>query len=718
MSKFKTPSKIQVEPIECGAVATWIILGYYNKWLSTEEARTAVNVTKDGSTAFNIATALRNLNCDSEGFQPTIDELKQENPECRYPCIAWVKKIHWIVIEKFDGKDFLISDPAKGYRKVNPEDFAKEYSGLVISAWPNENFEESGKAPNPYSDLLDLVKEYKFSLILYVIVGFAETIPTITLSSYVGYFTDTLLEQKDLTNSYIWLLALIVGISFLFNYLQKIVMRRLHLAMLTRLIERTFQKLISLPITFYPLRDLGEISQRITLNINLSNILTGSLAGAIVGVMTMLIYLVIMLSYNWILGLVVLGLGLFIFKALISVASSLSQLSQKSSMAQGKQTSNVLYMTQNFNSIKANGQETALFQQWCDNFEESLDANTKKGLIEKRNTATTLYLNQLSNYLIVILSGIFILTGKLSLGEFLSFRMIAQAFLAPINTLSGVNAQFSSAVGDVNRLKDLWEAEDDKVTIREMREIENDDKNKIQKLTDSNRQISSNPKIEISNLSYKFTPNSEPIFNSVNLDITEGDVISLTGPPGSGKTTLLQCFSCLLDSDYDKFNISDTDIKDFSSISLRKSIAYVSQSQYIYDATVLDNLRVFDKSISVENILKTIDFFHLDGIFNELSDGLSTSISQISPTSKTTKNSIHLLRALIRQPRILLIDDVLSQFSSEESLKLINSIISCVPIVVFVSKNPDIISFANRSLVLNKGNLVEVETSNLIKNIK
>ena len=75
MSKFKTPSKIQVEPIECGAVATWIILGYYNKWLSTEEARTAVNVTKDGSTAFNIATALRSLNCDSEGFQPSIDEL-------------------------------------------------------------------------------------------------------------------------------------------------------------------------------------------------------------------------------------------------------------------------------------------------------------------------------------------------------------------------------------------------------------------------------------------------------------------------------------------------------------------------------------------------------------------------------------------------------------------------------------------------------------------
>lgn len=717
MTKYKLPSKIQVEPIECGAVATWIILGYYKKWLTTEESRLAVNITKDGSTAYNMATALRRLNCDSEGFQPSIDELKQDHPECGYPCIAWVKKIHWIVIEKFDGKDFLISDPAKGYRKVSPEDFSEEYSGLVISAKPNEKFEESGIAPNPYTDILGLLKKYKFALILYVIVGFAETIPTITLSSYIGYFTDTLLEQKDLSNSYIWLLSLIVLIAFIFNYLQKIIMRRLHLSMLTRLIEKTFQKLISLPLTFYPLRDLGEISQRLTLNINLSNVLTGSLAGSVVGVMTMVIYLLIMISYNWILGLLVLALGLFIFKTLISASSSLSQLSQKSSMTEGKQISNILYITQNFNSIKSNGQETALFQQWSDNFEESLDVSTKKGLIQKKNSALTTYLNQISNYLIVLISGIFILKGYLSLGQFLSFRMIAVAFLGPINLLSGVNAQFSNAVGDVNRLKDLWDADNDETVIKEIKEIEDNDKLTIQKSNESNRLISYNPRIEISNLSYKFTPNSEPIFSSVCLDIKEGDVVSLSGPPGSGKTTFLQCLSCLLNSNYEKFNFSGTEIENFSSITFRKSLSYVSQSQYIFDATVLDNLTVFDKSISVENVLKTIEYYNLDEIFKELPEGLSTSISQISSTSQITKSYIHLLRALIRNPRIILIDDVLNQFTNKGSLGLINRIISCVPIVVFVSRNPNLISFANRSLVLNKGKLMEVETSQLINNI-
>ena len=228
-------------------------------------------------------------------------------------------------------------------------------------------------------------------------------------------------------------------------------MRRLHLSLLARLIEKTFQKLISLPLTFYPLRDLGEISQRITLNINLSSILTGNLASAVVGGLTMIIYFLVMLSYNWILGLIVSILGLLIFKTLISVASSLSELSQKSSMSLGKQTSNILYIAQNFNSIKSNGQENSLFQQWSDNFEEYLEISSKQGLILKKNNATTLFLNQLSNYLIVIISGIFILMGKLSLGEFLSFRLIATAFLGPINILSGVNSQFSNAVGDVNR---------------------------------------------------------------------------------------------------------------------------------------------------------------------------------------------------------------------------------------------------------------------------
>ncbi len=717
MTKFKTPAKIQVEAIECGAVSFWVVLGFYNKWITTEEARSAVNITKDGSTALNIATALRANNFESEGFQPSINDLTSPNPECRFPCIAWVNKQHWVVLEKFDGQNLLISDPAKGHRVARPIDFKKEYSGLVISAWPTSDFKPSGAKPNPLNDVLDLLKDHKLDLLLYVLIGFAATIPVIAVSTFVGYFADTLLEQTDLSNSYVWLLTLLVGIAFLFSYLQSIIMRRLHMSILAQLVERTFEKLISLPLTFYPLRDLGEISQRITLNVSLSKILTGPIADSVVGVMTMVIYLIIMLSYNWMLGLVVLSLGIIIFYALISVASSLSQLSQKSSMSTGKQTSNVLYITNNFNSVKSNGQEVSLFQQWSDNFTDSQNINKTKGLIQKRNAATTSFLNQLSDYIIVILSGLFILMGKLSIGEFLSFRIIARSFLSPINTLSGVNAQFSNAVGDINRLKDLWDAEEDQSTLNEYKEINEFKPEKLKLLKDSENRILSDPKIQVNGLNYRFSPISDSIFNSLTLSLNEGEVISLTGPSGSGKTILLQCLSGIIESEYEEFTISDIPLKSVSPNALKTSISYMSQSKYIFNGSVLENIKVFDSSINTSLIQKTIKFYDLGEFLVDLPQGLDTIISSSSSISDTTKTVIHILRTLIRTPRVLLMDDILTSFDREKAITLISKISRVTPIFIFASKDPNLISLASRSLILRNGNLIEAETSQLISKL-
>ena len=717
MTKFKTPAKVQVEAIECGAVAFWIILGFYNKWITTEEARSAVNISKDGSTALNIANALRANNFESEGFQPSINDLTSPNPDCRFPCIAWINKQHWVVIEKFDGQNFLISDPAKGHRLARPIDFKKEYSGLVISALPTSDFKPSGSKPNPLNDVLDLLKDHKFDLILYVLVGFAATIPVIAVSTFVGYFADTLLEQNDLGNSYIWLFSLLVGIAFLFSYLQSIIMRRLHMSILAKLVERTFEKLISLPLNFYPLRDLGEISQRITLNVSLSKILTGPIAESVVGVMTMVIYLIIMISYNWMLGLFVLGLGIIIFYTLISVASSLSQLSQKSSMSSGKQTSNILYITNNFNSVKSNGQEVSLFQQWSDNFTDSQNITKTKGLIQKRNTATTLFLNQLADYIIVILSGLFILMGKFSIGEFLSFRIIARSFLSPINTLSGVNAQFSNAVGDINRLKDLWDAEEDKLTHNEYKEINEFKPEKLKILKDSENRILSDPKLQVKGLNYRFTPLSNSIFNSLTLSLDEGEVISLTGPSGSGKSILLQCLSGIIESEYEEFTISDIPLKFVSLNALKTSVSYMSQSKYIFNGSVLENIKVFDSSINTSTIQKTIKFYDLGEFLVDLPHGLDTFITSNSSISDTTKTVVHILRTLVRSPRILLMDDILTSFDSEKAIRLISKVSMVTPIFIFVSKDSNLISLASRSLVLNKGNLIEAETSQLISRL-
>ena len=127
------------------------------------------------------------------------------------------------------------------------------------------------------------------------------------------------------------------------TYLRRILLRRIHLSLLLRLLEKTFAKIIGLPVDFFPLRDTGELSQRMGLPINLSNLLTGPLADASVGLVTLIIYGLVLISYNLFLGLIVIFFGAIIFISMISVSESLSKLAQKTSMATGRMTSECPY---------------------------------------------------------------------------------------------------------------------------------------------------------------------------------------------------------------------------------------------------------------------------------------------------------------------------------------------------------------------------------------
>ncbi len=718
MTTYKTPSRIQVEAIECGAVALWIILGYYKKWLTSEEARSKVNITKDGSSGLDIAEALRSLGFTSEGMALTTDDLAVSRPTCSYPCIAWINKVHWIVIERFDGRQFLLSDPARGHRLATKEEFTQEYSGLIITAIPTPEFKPEGHKPNPITSIISTISSYKSAYFYYILLGIFATIPVVALSSFVGFFTDTLLEERDLSNSYIWVLVFLVGASFLFAYLQKIVLRRTHLSLLAKLIDKTYSKLISLPVLFYPLRDLGEISQRITLTINLSNILTGPLASSVVGLASLTIYGIIMLSYNVVLGIVVMALGLCNFLALISVSSSLSKLSQQSSMQTGKMTSNILYIANNFKQVKSNGQESALFQQWADNFASSQDNSQQSSYIQKRNSATTTFLNQLSDYIITIVSGLFILEGSMGLGQFMSFRLIALAFLAPINTLAGVNSQFSNAIGDINRLKDLWDATNDPIVSREFKELD-DSVDPANSISSYFKSPTSNvtPNLSIENLSYSYSPNSEPVIDAASLNLNPGDLISLSGPPGSGKSTFLQCIANLIECNYSSFTINNQDIGSISEEFVRHKISYVSQSAFLFNGSAIDNISLFDKSISTSHVQSIINSYSLEEFLQDLPQGLQTEVGQSSTIASSSKSMIHLLRALVRSPQILLIDSLFQNIPPDSLSELIQSVSSNIPIVLFVTQEPSIVALSNRSLVINGSNLIELKPSALISNM-
>ena len=694
MTQYKSPSRIQVEAIECGAVSLWIVLGAFKKWISIEEARQAVHCSKDGTNAQQIVDGLKSYGVESDGYELSIDELK--NPTTGYPLILWVHRSHWVVLDHYQNGYFYISDPANGYVKQSYDDLKDNYSGLALSAKPTSDFRPGGKRPVPLFEVIGLLRHNKTELIAYILTGIVVSFPTIALSSFVGYFSDTLINESSVSNSYIWLLALLVGVFWGLTYLRRILLRRIHLSLLLRLLEKTFAKIIGLPVDFFPLRDTGELSQRMGLPINLSNLLTGPLADASVGLVTLIIYGLVLISYNLFLGLIVIFFGAIIFISMISVSESLSKLAQKTSMATGRMTSNVLTMISRFRFLKQNGVEQQLYQRWADNFSFSQDASQQSSEISRRNSAVTSYLKQLADYLIVIISGIFVIAGAFSIGDLLSFRLISLAFLAPISQLTQVNSQFNSAVGDINRLKDLWDNDDDKAYHLDYISSENVN------IDDSLRYKA--PQLDISGVSILVPGGGQQhVIKKSTFSLNPGTFATLSGSSGSGKSLLLNCLAGISVPSEGKVTYSGYDMLKFASSKFSSCVGYVNQYPHLFDTSLLENITMSDSSISlsrVQNSIRSLDFnFSFDPDNREI---YSKSLNDLS-LSEIDKIQLFLLRSLVRKPKILIVDDIFHSADPYYVSKLLRSIQPSVFSLLLVSNDETLVSsFPTNFFIINQ----------------
>ena len=113
--RFKTPTMIQMEATECGAVALSIILAYYGRYISLEEARITCSVSRNGSNAYNLLSAARHYDLNAEGYDYELQDLY----EATLPLIAFWNFEHFVVIEGFDKKYVYINDPAHGPRRIS-----------------------------------------------------------------------------------------------------------------------------------------------------------------------------------------------------------------------------------------------------------------------------------------------------------------------------------------------------------------------------------------------------------------------------------------------------------------------------------------------------------------------------------------------------------------------------------------------------------------------
>ncbi len=255
----------------------------------------------------------------------------------------------------------------------------------------------------------------------------------------------------------------------------------------------------------------------------------------------------------------------------------------------------------------------------------------------------------------MIMGGHFISSGAITTGDFTAFLLALTAAYKPAKSITGTSDTLQHGLLAAEILFNFLDSKPDITDAPDAREL-------------SAKKMS----VGFHDVSFAYNPN-EPVIKNLNLHVPAGKVCALVGPSGGGKTTLFNLLERFYDPQIGKVTINKTDIRKYTLKSLRENIAEVSQSVFLFNGSIEDNIKYGNPDATHEMVVAAAQAANADGFINEFPDGYNTSVGEGGGLlSGGQKQRIAIARAILKDAPILLLDEATSALDTE-SEKLIQS---------------------------------------------
>jgi len=285
------------------------------------------------------------------------------------------------------------------------------------------------------------------------------------------------------------------------------------------------------------------------------------------------------------------------------------------------------------------------------------------------------------------------LDGSMSVGQFVSFSTYMMQLTWPIIALGWVINIFQRGTASLGRISEIMQEQPEiqDAPQAQAREIEGE--------------------IEFRNLNFSY--DGKPVLHEVNLRVPAGSSLAIVGPTGSGKTTLVDLIPRIYDADPGMVLIDGRQIREYSLESLRKSIGFVPQETFLFSDRIRENIAFGVEAASNEEIRDAADAANIAADIEGFPDGYETMVGERGITlSGGQKQRTAIARALIRNPRILILDDALSSVDTHTEDKILNHLRDVMTgrTTIFISHRVSTVRNADRIAVLHGGRIVELGT--------
>ncbi|MCI6956982.1 MAG: NHLP family bacteriocin export ABC transporter peptidase/permease/ATPase subunit [Clostridiales bacterium] len=705
----KTPTVFQMEATECGAASLSMIFAYFGKQLPLEQMRIETGVSRDGCNAGNMMRAAKRFGLECRGFRKEPGALKA----MPMPCIVHWNFNHFVVLEGFKTSGFgkrrkeyvYLNDPAVGRRKLTPEEFDEGFTGVVLTFRLTEAFQKEKKKSTAGAMLRQRLAGQYGVLFKLFYIGLLLVFPGLILPVLSQMFVDDILTRGYtdwLTKILVFMGALVI-LKFGLQYYRDLVLQKLKSKLTLTSGVGFLTHMLHLPMSFFDQRFAGDLVSRMGNNTEVSAFLAGDLAETVLNILVAAFYLVILLLYSPLMTLIGL-LNVAVCVGLVVLSRQfISEASIKQQMTGGKLYGCVCAGLSITDTLKASGAENEYISR-------VLGHQAKQANLEQEQTAVQKILNAIpeaagyiTQVLHMLVGGILVMRGSLSMGMLTAFCSLFDSFIDPVNTLVTFAQKIQTMKASITRVEDVQKYPEDPRYHRA--EGKNAPRKKL------------NGEIELRDISFGYSSLKPPLVEHFAFHLYSGQSIAFVGPSGCGKSTVSKIVSGLYQPWSGQVLLDGKPMEQIPTGCLTASIATVSQNITLFSGTIRDNLTMWNSAVAEEDMIQAAkdacihDFIAgcpggYDYILNENAMNLSGGQRQ----------RMEIARALATKPSILVMDEATSALDPVVEKQVLDNIrrrgITCVIVAHRLSAFRD----CNQIVVMKNGKIVQRGThSSLMK---
>jgi len=637
---------------ECGSAALLSIIRFYGGNISVSKLVEMTNTTKDGTNFLEIKNVALKLGLKAEGYK--VDSFNSlEQIVCPY-IVQLVDNsyTHFVVVYKIKKNKLLIMDPAKGKITMSQEEFINKWTSYIMTFSPYKKllvFKDENYLTKKIFQIL--IKNKKLILNVF----FLSVIFTI-ISCLVTYYFQIVIDFILNTNySNLMIITLAFLILMLYksfaNYFRNELLIYLNQKLDLTLILSTFNKILLLPYNYYKNKTTGEMLARINDIAHIKTAISKIIITVFLDLLVCLVGGIILYNINNKLFLFLIIIT-FVYLLVILIFNKIIKKMININQENNAKVNSFLVETINgFETVKGLNLESTMSNKFEKIYVDSLNDNLVYEKISNIEIFVKEIISNISNILIIFLGVKLILENKFELSSLITFNFLSSYYTEPIKNIIDFNKEYYYMKNSLKRANNLFEVD----TIS----------NKTTNLTVSGD-------IQIKNLNFKYV--NKLILNNVSFSIKDKEKVLLLGKSGTGKSTLLKLLFKYYQVKRNNISINNIDINDYSVFDIRNNITYISQNEIIFNDTIKNNI-LLDRNISEEEFLKVVKLTYTDEIVKDDLLGYDKILEENAVNlSGGQRQRIILARALLKNSKIILIDEGLNEIDINLERKILKNI--------------------------------------------